>query len=310
MQNSPRMRIVVTGASGFIGRAVVDRLAGAGHRVIALVRASRAAREIRGAAETITIGDVSAFAGWGRVLAGADAMVHLAAIAHRSFRDEQQMREVNFVAVRNAALASAAARARFVFLSSAKVLGDETTARPFGTEDAPAPHDAYSRAKAAAERAVTGIAGLDYVVLRPPLTYGPGVKANFLSLMRAVARETPLPLASIENARSMIYVGNLADAVAICVESSAAAGRTYLVADGAPISTPQLCLRLGEVLGRRVRLFPFPRAILELLPSLRRLSRSLAVDDSAIRSELGWRPPYSFEEGLRLTAEWYRGRGR
>ncbi|MGA8006998.1 MAG: NAD-dependent epimerase/dehydratase family protein [Burkholderiales bacterium] len=305
------MRIVVTGASGFVGRAVVERLSGAGHRVRALVREVAAAPPFREGVEVLACGDLARSWLWQQALEGAGALVHLAAIAHRSFRDEQRMREVNFVAARNAAQAAATAGARFVFLSSVKVLGEETSsAHPFGADDRPAPPDAYGRAKADAESALPGIAGLDYVVLRPPLVYGPGVKANFLSLMRAIARGMPLPLASIANARSMIYVGNLADAVALCVEAPAAAGRTYLVADGVPVSTPQLCRALGEALGHYPRLFAFPPGVLEWLPSLRRLSRSLVVDDSAIRRELGWTPPFTFEQGLRATAEWYLAQGR
>jgi nucleoside-diphosphate-sugar epimerase len=136
-------------------------------------------------------------------------------------------------------------------------------------------------------------------VLRPPLVYGPAVKANFLALMRAIARGMPLPLAGIENRRSLIYVGNLCDAILACLGS---ADKTYLVSDGAPVSTPQLCRAIGAALGRPARLFPVP-----WLPG-KALTASLEVDDRAIRAELGWKPPFSFEEGLRLAAAWYRNR--
>jgi len=184
-----------------------------------------------------------------------------------------------------------------LFMSSVKVLGEETPAAPFDDSSAPAPQDAYGRAKVEAESALRAIPGLALTVLRPPLVYGPGVKANFLALARAVARGWPLPLASIANRRSLLYAGNLADAVARCVESPAAAGKTYLLSDGVPLSTPALCRALGAALGRPARLFPFPPT---LLPA-RKLTRSLAIDDSAIRRELDWAPPYGFEEGLRLT---------
>ncbi|MGH8738212.1 MAG: NAD-dependent epimerase/dehydratase family protein [Burkholderiales bacterium] len=304
------MRIVVTGASGFIGRTVVERLAGSGHRVLALVRKMPLDRLLPQGIEAFETGDLATFADWPRALEGADGLVHAAAIAHRAVRDERLLEKVNVVAAVNAARAAAAAKARFVFLSSVKVLGEETRARPFLSDDPPAPQDAYARAKADAEKALPAIAGLDYVVLRPPLVYGLGVRANFLSLMRAVAQGLPLPLASIENARSMIYAGNLADAVAVCVESPAAAGRTYLVSDGVPVSSAELCRALGEALGRRARLFPFPSAVLDRIPPLRRLSRSLELDDSAIRRELGWRPPFTFAQGLRATADWYLAQGR
>jgi nucleoside-diphosphate-sugar epimerase len=193
-----------------------------------------------------------------------------------------------------------------LFMSSVKVLGEETPRAPFDDSSLPAPQDAYGRAKADAESALRAVPGLALTVLRPPLVYGPGVKANFLALARAVARGWPLPLASIVNRRSLLYAGNLADAIARCLEAPAAAGRTYLLCDGAPVSTPALCRALGAALGRPARLFPFPPM---LLPA-RKLIRSLVVDDSALRHELDWAPPYSFEEGLRVTADWLRTQGR
>ena len=216
---------------------------------------------------------------------GCDALVHLANIAHaRAPRED--LWKVNVEGT--AAVAEAAAKAgvrRFIYLSSAK---------------AAAPDDDYGRAKLAAEQA---IAKHGAVILRPPLVYGPGVKANFLALMHAISRGWPLPLASIDNRRSLVFVGNLCDAIIACLESPAAAGKTLGVTDGAPVSTPALCRAIGAALGRPPRLFPFPPA---LLPS-ERLTRSLLVDDAEMRT-LGWRPPFSMEEGLRLTAAWYLNR--
>lgn len=196
-----------------------------------------------------------------------------------------------------------------VQMSSIKVLGEETPQRPFDDSSPAAPRDAYARAKAAAENGLRAISGLSLTLLRPPLVYGPGVKANFLALMRAVARGWPLPLASIENRRSLLYVGNLANAVACCVESSQAGGKTYGVCDGAPLSTPALCSALGAALGRPARLFHFPPAFLELAPRATSLTRSLVVDDGAMRRDLGWVPVHGFEEGLRHTTEWFRTQG-
>jgi UDP-glucose 4-epimerase len=196
-----------------------------------------------------------------------------------------------------------------LFMSSAKVFGEETPGAPFDDSSPLAPQNAYASAKAAAERGLRAIAGLRLTVLRPPLVYGPGVRANFLALLRAVARGWPLPLASIDNRRSLVGAGNLADAVARCVESPQSAGRAYAVTDGAPLSTPALCRALGAALGRPPRLLPFPPALLELAPPARKLTRSLVLDDSAIRRELGWAPPRGFEEELRLTAEWFRCQG-
>jgi len=229
-------------------------------------------------------------------LRGCDALVHLANIAHASV-DEAELQRVNVEGTRQQAEQAAAAGVRrFVYLSSAK---------------AAAPDDAYGRAKLAAEQALAGVSGLEVVLLRPPLVYGPRVKANFLALMKLIVRGWPLPLASIENRRSLLYVGNLCDAIIRCLESPHSAGNTYFVSDGAPITTPQLCRALGNALGRPARLFAFPPTLLELLAGERamRLTRSLQGDDSAIRHGLGWRPPYTFEEGLRATAAWFRERG-
>jgi nucleoside-diphosphate-sugar epimerase len=169
-----------------------------------------------------------------------------------------------------------------------------------------APRDAYAESKARAEEALRAIAGLRLAVLRPPLVYGPGVKGNFLSLMRAIDRGLPLPFSAIVNRRSLVYVGNLADAILRCAEAPQAVGRCYLVCDGAPVSTPELCRKLAAALGRPARLFRLSPALLELLPGARRLTRSLEVDDSALRRELGWHAPFTLEQGLGATADWNR----
>ena len=261
------MKIALTGTSGFIGRTLVNVLRAAGHEPAA-------------------------------DLHGAHALVHLAAIAHRRSVDEHELRRVNVGLAADAGRAAAAAGVPMIFMSSVKVHGDDADS-PL-TENSPvSPRDAYARSKAEAEERLRAIDGLRLTVLRPPLVYGPGVKANFLALMRAVALGLPLPLAGIQNRRSLIYVGNLCDAIVACLQRP---GKTYLVSDGAAVSTPQLCTALGEALGRPARLFRFP-----VVPG-RALTQSLEVDDALIRRDLGWKPPYSFEEGLRLTAAWYRNR--
>lgn len=269
------MRVLVTGISGFIGSALAPALEARGHVVSGVTREARTLAE---------------------AFAGSEAVVHLANIAHSTLNRELLWR-VNVDGTRRAAeLAAAAGAKRFVYLSSVKA----------GREE---PGDAYAETKLAAERALAGVRGVEIVILRLPLVYGPRVKANFLRLMRAVARGWPLPFASIRNRRSFLYVGNLVDAIARALDAPRAAGKTYLVADGAPVSTPELCRALGAALGRPARLFPFPPGILEILPSMKKLTRSLEVDDSAFRGDAGWRPPYTFEQGIRLTAEWHRGRG-
>lgn len=289
------MRIVVTGATGFIGRSLCPVLVARGHEVVALERGAT--------------GDFTTFADWPRVLSGADAVVHLAAFAHRRGVDEERLRAVN-VGV-SAALGRAAADTgvRLLFMSSVKVHGEETRAHALEESSPFAPADAYGRAKADAEMALHSIDGLKLTVIRPPQVYGPGVKANFLSLMNAVARGWPLPVASIQNRRSLVFAGNLADAVARCLEMPQAVGKTYLVSDGSALSTPALCSALGVALGVPARLFSFPVAWIELVAPLRKLTRSLQVDDGAIRRHLAWASPHSVEQGLRLTAAWFRGQG-
>jgi nucleoside-diphosphate-sugar epimerase len=226
----------------------------------------------------------------------ASFVVHLAAIAHRNASSEE-LRQVNVdLAVRTARVA-AAAGVPFLFLSSVKVHG-ETSALPLREDSPLAPGDPYAESKARAEDALRAVPGLRLAVLRAPLVYGPGVKANFLALLRAVASGMPLPLASIQNRRSLVYVGNLADAIVGCLNREG----TFLVSDGSAVSTPQLCFEIAEALGRPARLFPFPAT---LLPG--KLTGCLEVDDSAIRRELGWKPPFTREEGLRATAQWFRG---
>jgi nucleoside-diphosphate-sugar epimerase len=224
---------------------------------------------------------------------GCDAVVHLANIAHTS-ASPRELHRVNVEGTLVQAQAALAAGAkRFVYLSSIK---------------AERPADAYGRAKRLAEQGLLGLRGLEPVILRPPLVYGARVKANFLALLRAIDRGWPLPLASIRNRRSLLYAENLADAILRCLEG-AAAGKVYALSDGASVSTPELCRALGRALGRPARLFPFPPALLGLVPGMTRLTESLEVDDRAIREALGWRAPVGFEEGLRRTAQWYRARG-
>ncbi|MGB7543610.1 MAG: NAD-dependent epimerase/dehydratase family protein, partial [Burkholderiales bacterium] len=209
---------------------------------------------------------------------------------------------------------------RFVFLSSVKVHGEESGARGFGETDAPRPEDAYGRAKLEAERALHEIAagsGMELAVLRPPLVYGPGVKANFLRLLRWVDSGWPLPFGAVRNRRSLIYTGNLADAIVRAVEHPQAAGATFLVSDADDVSTPELIGRLARALGRTPRLLSVPPRWLLLAgrltgraDAIRRLTGNLAVDCSAIQTRLGWKPPFTMAHGLAETARWFQsGRG-
>jgi nucleoside-diphosphate-sugar epimerase len=283
------MRVLVTGADGFIGRALTSALRSRG---IAWRAATRA-----------TVGDVSVTKDWRAILDGCDCVVHLANLAHAHGVAWTALRAVNVDGTRRLAEQAAQAKAaRFIYLSSVKAAES---------------NENYGKAKRAAEEALAAIRGLAPIILRPPLVYGPGVRANFLALMRAVDRGWPLPLGSVRNRRSLVYLGNLVDAIIRCLEAPEAAGRTYFVTDGEPVSTPQLVRALANQLGRPAHLFGLPPLLLEAAgavvgrgDAVRRLTRSLEVDDSTIRRELGWVPPFSFEEGIRVTCDWYRSRSR
>lgn len=284
MDEAAGLIVAVSGASGFVGCALLPALAAAGHRASAL--------PLRGVHEV-------------QLAPGTAAVVHLAALAHRRGARAEELHRVNVELAESVGRAAASSGAHMIFMSTVKVHGEESDA-PFTERSPLAPGDPYAWSKVRAEDALRRIAGLRLTVLRPPLVYGPGVKANFLALLRAVAQGVPLPLASVANRRSLIFVGNLADAIARCVADAASDGSTYLVSDGEALSTAALCRELGDALGRPARLLPFPPTILGLAPGLRALVRSLEVHDGAIGRELGWRPAFSRRQGLAATAAWFR----
>jgi UDP-N-acetyl-alpha-D-quinovosamine dehydrogenase len=242
----------------------------------------------------------------------------LAGIAHRT-ADDADLKRVNFDATARLARAAAGRARRFVFLSSVKVHGEDSGDRALVEDDATQPQDAYGRSKLQAERFLTDLAarsGMELVLLRPPLVYGPRVKANFLRLMRWVDSGLPLPLATVRNRRSLIYLGNLVDAIAHCVEHPSARG-AFLVSDQEAVSTPELISRLARSLGRSARLMPVPLKLLHLAATLagrsdemRRLTGNLAVDISRARRLLEWRPFHTLDQGLADTARWFRAECR
>ena len=317
-------KVLVTGATGFVGQAVCRILRAEGHTLTGVTRD----KTLKRGPENIPlyyISDIGADTDWSQAVSGADMVVHLAARAHimrESSNDPlAAFRGVNRDGTASLARAAAAAGVRrFVFLSTVKVNGETSGENPFSEDDAPAPEDAYGISKGEAEKELDIIAdstGLETVVLRPPLVYGPHVKGNFLSLLNACEKGWPLPLGAIKNTRSLVFVDNLASAIAVVAEHEKAPGKTYLVSDGEDVSTPELVLRLAKAFGRRPRLWRVPTCCLTLGGSVsgrraavQRLTGSLVIDSNRIRSELGWVPPFSMDEGLGQTAHWWRTSAR
>ncbi len=310
------MKVLVTGGTGFVGNALCAHLASQGF----FVRSAGRSKPGDERSDAVVVGDIGGDTDWSTALEGVDRVVHLAARVHID-RDSSraplaEYRRVNVEGTqRLARMAAERGVRRFVFLSSAKVNG-EVTHRPYTEADPPRPEGAYAVSKWEAEQALMQLGsetGMEWVILRPPLVYGPGVRANFLKLMRAVAAGIPLPLASIDNRRSLLYLGNLVDAIRTCLGHPHAGGRTFLVSDGDDLSTPGLARRLAQALGVPSRLLPMPVALLSLAGAMtgksaavERLVGSLQLDTSAIRHTLGWTPPFGVDQGLQETARWFR----
>ncbi len=314
------MTTLVTGANGFVGSALCARLRRDGVSVRGAVRALNSKPD---GAEAFAIGSLSAETNWTKALKNVEQVVHLAARVHvmndKSSDPLAEFRRVNVEGT--AALARQAAIAgvrRFVFLSSVKVNGEFTEAgHLFTADDAPAPEDSYAVSKYEAEqllRQIAGETGMEVVIIRPPLVYGPGVKANFGSMMRWLARGVPLPLAAVtENCRSLVALDNLVDLIVTCLNHPAAANQTFLVSDGEDLSTAQLLKRMGAAMGHPARLMYLPPTLLKLgttvlnMPGMyQRLCGSLQLDMTKTRHLLGWTPPVSVDEGLRRAAEGFR----
>lgn len=312
---APQGRTLITGATGFVGTALVRRLAASGAQVRIALRQPPSARHTD--ADVATVGDIGPATDWLSALRDVDAVVHLAARAHvvdeRAPDAYALYREVNALAVLRLAQAAAAARVRrFVFMSSARVHGSRSTGAPFREASPLAADDPYGRSKAEAERGLAEIAsrtGLEVVILRPPLVYGPGARGNFARLAGLVGRGVPLPLASVRNRRSLVFLDNLVDAAVRCLIDPAAAGQTFLVSDGEDVSTAELIRRMGRAMHRPARLVPFPPSLLRLAGTLLgrsadvgRLLDDFVVDSSHLRATLGWTPPFGLDEGLSRTA--------
>ncbi|WDN89436.1 hypothetical protein BuS5_02404 [Desulfosarcina sp. BuS5] len=313
------MNILVTGANGFIGQALCARLCADARHVRGAVRSPQKAETLPKKVSPVIVKSIGPQTDWSEALTGIDTVVHLAARAH-VLKDAAAdpltaFREVNLKGTaRLAGMAAQSGVRRFIYMSSVKACG-ENRGLPYSEDDQPEPQDPYGISKWEAEQALHEISektGMEVVVIRPPLVYGPGIKANFLSLFKIIERGIPLPLAGVENRRSLIYLENLVDAVLKCILHPKASGKTYFVSDGVDLSTPELIRKIAAAMGKPARLFYSPSFLLKAAGmfsgksgQVDRLTGSLTVDSDKIQRALGWKANYTIDQGLSETAKWY-----
>ena len=306
------MNILLTGATGFLG----SRLAKALHtKPTAFVTASVRCQVKVACSDLVEVPSLDGTTDWSRAVTNQDVVIHAAARAH-IMKDEvadplEEYRRVNVDGTLNLARqAEAVGVKRFIFISSIKVNGEQTLlGQPFTADDTPAPEDAYGISKWEAEKGLQQLSletGIEIVIIRPPLVYGPGVKGNFSSMTKLVAKGLPLPFGAIHNQRSLVALDNLVDLISTCIDHPAAANQVFLAGDGQDLSTTELMRGVARAMGKPSRLIPVRPSLLMLGATLlgkkafaQRLLGSLQVDISKARNLLGWEPPVSVEEGLR-----------
>jgi len=310
------VNIVLTGASGFLGARLADQIdRQGGLNLTCLVRKALPA----GRGREVVIKGLDASSDWSAILKNQNAVIHAAARAH-IMKEEvtdplAEYRRVNVDGTLNLArYAVEAGVKRFVFISSIKVNGEQTApGRPFTCDDTPTPEDPYGISKLEAEQGLQQIAletGMEVVIIRPPLVYGPGVKGNFASMIKLVEKGLPLPFGAIDNRRSLVGLDNLVDLIITCIDHANAANQVFLVSDGEDLSTSGLLRRVAKAMGKPSRLIPVPAVLLQLGATVlgkkavgQRLLGSLQVDISSTRERLDWTPPVSVDEGLRRCFE-------
>lgn len=312
--------VLLTGSTGFLGASLLERLALEGnHHLTVSVR--MLIDKLPNISQLFIVPDLDEATSWRLAVEGRDIVVHCAARVHvmddQSSYQLAEFRKINVGGTLNLAHQAAAAGVRrFIFISSIKVNGEGTAlGTPYLADAQPAAADPYGISKMEAEhglRALAAATGMEVVIIRPVLVYGPGVKANFLSMMRWLHRGLPLPFGAIDNRRSLVALDNLIDLIVTCIDHPAAANQTFLVSDGEDLSTTELLCRMGAALGKPARLLPVPSCLLEAGAAIfgkralaQRLCGSLQVDISKTRELLGWTPPVSVDEALRKTAEYF-----
>ena len=310
--------IFVTGATGFIGRALCIKMLERGWKVKGTLRESSFVNDLPSGVERIHLDSIEDYNYYERDLAGVDVVVHLAGYAHftKGGGSVESLRKINVLGTDLLArMAAKAGVKRFIFISSVKVNG-EGASRAYTENDLPAPQDAYGASKKEAEDLLASIAagtGLQVVILRVPLVYGPGVKANFKNLIKIVDSGIPLPFKNINNRRSFIYLENLVDAIILTITHPLAAGETFMVSDGRDISTTDLIKMIASAINKQPVLFSLNPVILRTLckisgktEEMEKVTGDLFVDNSKIRELLGWKPPFSMEQGIKETAGHYK----